>query len=128
MNFYAGEDPILAIGQILVGVLFIIMLFKNIKVWDFNVQRVGEILPFPRLVLVVGFIMQTVGGILVIVDYRADIGAILLIIFSIAATAMFHRFWTMEDPMRRTYHMLLGTSNIALLGALLMIYALARGA
>jgi uncharacterized membrane protein YphA (DoxX/SURF4 family) len=125
MNFYAGASPILALGQIMVGALFIIMLFKNIKVWDFNVKRVGELLPMPKVVLVTGFIIQTIGGLLVIFDYRADVGAIMLIVFSLAATAMFHRFWTMDDPLRRNYHMLLFSSNIALFGALLMIYALA---
>ena len=126
MRFYEGADPVLAIGQILIGGFFITMLIKNFRLWDFNVGRIGETLPFPAAVLVGGFVVQGIGGGLVLLDIHADAGAVLLMIFTVAATALFHRFWSMPDPMRRTYHMLLLSSNVALFGGLLMIFALAR--
>lgn len=126
MRFYEDTDPVLAIGQILIGGFFIAMLIKNFRIWDYNVQRIGETLPFPAAVLVAGFVIQAIGAVLVILDIHADIGAVLLMIFTIAATSLFHRFWSMEDPMRRTYHMLLLSSNVALFGGLLMIFALAH--
>ena len=127
MRFYEGADPILALGQILVGGYFIAMLIKNFRLWDYNVGRIGETLPFPAVVLVTGFVIQGIGAALVVLDIHADVGAVLLMIFTVAATALFHRFWSMEDPMRQTYHMLLLSSNVALFGALLMIFALAHG-
>ena len=126
MRFYEGADPVLAIGQILIGGFFITMLIKNFRLWDFNVGRIGETLPFPAVVLVGGFVIQGIGAVLVLLDIHADAGAVLLMIFTVAATALFHRFWSMPDPMRRTYHMLLLSSNVALFGGLLMIFALAR--
>jgi putative oxidoreductase len=128
MQFHEGSDPILAIGQIVIGGFFIVMMIKNFRVWDYNVARISETLPVPRLALVIGFAVQAVGGTLVMLDFRADIGAILLMIFTVAASALFHRYWSMEDPIRRTYHMLLLSSNVAQMGGLLMIFALSRGA
>ena len=126
MRFYEGADPVMAIGQILIGGFFITMLIKNFRLWDFNVGRIGETLPFPAAVLVGGFVVQGIGVVLVLFDIHADAGAVLLMIFTVSATALFHRFWSMPDPMRRTYHMLLLSSNVALFGGLLMIFALAR--
>lgn len=109
------------LGQMLIGVFFLIMIVKNIRVWDFNMERTGAILPFPAVALIINFILQFVSALTLLADYYDHVGAIVLIVLTIMATAMFHRFWRMDDPLRRTYHMLLFTNNIAIVGALVMI-------
>ena len=60
--------------------------------------------------------------VMVTVGYRVDIGAVLLLVFTFTATAIFHRYWQMDDPVRRNYHMLLGLANVGLTGGLLLIF------
>jgi putative oxidoreductase len=68
-----------------------------------------------------GFLIQAVGGAMLALDIRSDIGASLLIIFTIIATIIFHRFWNVDDQLRRHLHISFVFSNIAIIGALLLV-------
>ena len=77
--------------------------------------------PPPALVLIAGFTIQFAGAAMVLFDIFTRLGAVLLIVFTVAATAMFHRYWSMEDAMRAEYHFLLLTYNVFVIAALLLI-------
>lgn len=118
---YADHSIPHAAGQIIIAVYFIWMGLKNIKLWDMNVNRIkAQGLPaVPCLLL--GFTIQFSGALLLLADWHTSIGAVLLMIFTILATGLHHRFWQMEDPMIRTYHFLLMTNNICIFGGLLLL-------
>ena len=109
------------IGQIILGLFFWIMIIKNLRVWQFNIDRTGAILPIPQFFLVVNFILQFFAGLALIINYQVSLAALVLILLTVLSTAMFHRFWTMEDLLRNNYHMLLFFNNVALTGALIML-------
>ncbi len=44
-----------------------------------------------------------------------------LIVFTVAATAIFHRFWQKSDPVQRNFSRLTLLSNTAVLGGLLLL-------
>ena len=119
--FFDDHTLTRTIGQIVVGLFFWIMIIKNLRVWQFNIERTGAILPKPQFFLVVNFTLQFFAGLGLIVDYEASISAVVLIVLTVLSTAMFHRFWTMEVPLRNNYHMLLFFNNVAITGALIMI-------
>ena len=48
--------------------------------------------------------------------------AVLLLVFTFTATAIFHRYWQINNPIQRNYHMLLGLANVGLTGGLLLIF------
>jgi putative oxidoreductase len=123
MNAMAFSDHTLAqtIGQIILGLFFWIMIVKNLRVWQFNIERTGAILPMPQFFLVVNFVLQFFAGLALMINYQVSLAAIVVIILTVLATAMFHRFWAMEDPLRNNYHMLLFFNNVAITGALIML-------
>ncbi|PPR10165.1 MAG: hypothetical protein CFH41_01899 [Alphaproteobacteria bacterium MarineAlpha11_Bin1] len=86
-----------------------------------NVHRISvQNLPaVPCLIL--GFAMQFTGAFMVLLDFHRNYGAILLIAFVIVASMLHHRFWEMEEPERRSYHFLLITNNVAIVGGLLFL-------
>ncbi len=93
---------------------------------DFNdhVSRFQNLkVPVPRLVLAGGFATMLIGGVAVLLDYRASIGAGMLIVFTIMANFMYHHFWTMTDPRLRQTHTWIFCNNIAVMGGLLMVIA-----
>jgi uncharacterized membrane protein YphA (DoxX/SURF4 family) len=47
----------------------------------------------------------------------------LLITFTITATAIFHRFWQVTDPVRRNLGRLFFLNNTAITGGLLLLLA-----
>jgi len=46
---------------------------------------------------------------------------ILLIIFTVLATAIFHRFWQRQDPTQRNASRIALLSNVAIVGGLLLL-------
>jgi putative oxidoreductase len=72
-------------------------------------------------------IIAGIGGLSVLLGYKAKLGAWLLVVFLIPVTFMLHNFWTVQDPMMRQFQMGMFMKNIAMLGAALMITQLGSG-
>ena len=110
------------IAHILIAALFIIGGIKNIIIRQEVLERMAALrVPAPKPVLYAGFTVQFIGAFMVLFDFYAAIGAMILIVFTVAATWMFHRYWLMPDPVRRNYHMLLGLNNFGVVGGLFLL-------
>ena len=121
--FYADHTPLEVAGQLMIATLFLGTLAINAtaKVQQ-HVDRMAAMgIPLPRATLWAGFALQGVGGVMVVLDWHAEIGALLLIVFTVLASAIFHRFWSVEDPLRRHLHLSFMFSNIAVIGGLLLL-------
>ena len=77
--------------------------------------------PQAKLALLGGFAMQLAGGLLVALDFHRAIGAAILIAFTVLATAVFHQFWRVADPLRRHLHVSFIFSNCGIVGGLLLL-------
>jgi len=121
--FYEGNTPLEIVGQLMIATLFLGTLVINAGTKEKqHVDRMAAMrIPLPRATLWAGFALQAVGGVMVAIDWHTGLGAVLLIVFTILASAIFHRFWTMEDPLRRHLHLSFVFSNIAVIGALLLL-------
>ena len=120
--FYENKTALEALAQVLISGAFLGTLAINVtkKVKQHLDRMVKMGVPFPTTLLWLGFSIQAVGGTMLFIDMRPDIGALLLILFTITATIIFHRFWTVVDPLRRHLHFSFIFSNIAIVGALLL--------
>ncbi len=120
---YAGKTFLQIIGQLMIAFLFLGTGVAN-AIWK-EKQHIDRMvaydIPFPRAVLWMGFAMQFAGGLLVALDWHTRLGAIILIIFTILASAIFHRYWEVDDPLRRHFHVSFLFSNVAVIGALLLL-------
>jgi putative oxidoreductase len=117
-----GRGLIEITAHVLIAALFLVAGVKNLIMYRFNVTRIAaQGLPFAPLVLLFGVAVQMTGGVMVLFGYRLAPAAVMLIAFTIASTAMFHRFWEMEDPLIRNYHMVLLLNNLAISGGLLLL-------
>lgn len=121
--FYADHTPLEIVGQLMIATLFLGTLVLNAATKEQqHVDRMAAMnIPLPRATLWAGFALQAAGGVMVAIDWHAGPGAILLIVFTVLASAIFHRFWTVEDPLRRHLHLSFVFSNIAVIGALLLL-------
>lgn len=123
MDWYQGSTRPEIAGQLLIALLFLGTgaINATTKVKQHLDRMVAMNVPWAGLVLWTGFVLQFVGGTMVAIDWRADIGALILILFTLVATAIFHRFWLMEDPLRRHLHLSFVFSNCAVIGGLLLL-------
>ena len=87
-----------------------------------HVERLGGMgIPWPAAAFWFGMTLQFTGCALVVAGWHADIGVLCLIVFTVVANALFHRFWTVTDPVRRNTLRLLLLNGIAILGGLLLL-------
>ena len=77
--------------------------------------------PFPAAAFWTGIALQFAGCALLLFDWHAEIGVWCLIVFTVAATAIFHRFWSMQDPAKRNLSRIILLGNTAILGGLLLL-------
>ncbi len=95
----------------------------------FNFSATSEVMaqigfPFPELFLTGAIILELIGGFFLLFGYLTKVGTILLIVFLIPATIIFHVPFVAADQMELT-HVL---KNLAILGALLLFFVQGAGA
>jgi uncharacterized membrane protein YphA (DoxX/SURF4 family) len=127
---YADASWIEIAGRLLIVAFFVVAGLYNLsgqQVRDHIEALAGFGVPFPAAAFWFGLAMQFAGCALLLADWHPEVGAGLLIVFTIVANALFHRFWTVEDPARRNVRRLLLLNGIAILGGLLLMLETVRG-
>lgn len=120
--FYADKTTPEFLGQVIMGSFF---LFQGVK----NLMKPAMVLgrfeayrfPMPKLFLFTGVGLMWTGGVLLVLDYYTSLGAGLLLVFTLLATVIFQRWWTVNDPIRRPYNFLMFFYNVFIMGALLLL-------
>ena len=64
------------------------------------------------------------GGLLLLFDYDRELGAGLLIAFTVLASLIFHRWWRVPDPLLRHLHIGNLLVNAGVVGGLLLVAAI----
>jgi uncharacterized membrane protein YphA (DoxX/SURF4 family) len=115
------------VGRILLSVIFL-MSGVN-KIFDFagtQAYMAQAGMPYTALFLVGAIVFEVVGGLSLVLGYKTKWGAVLLIVFLIPATLIFHRFWSVPPEMAQM-QMINFLKNIAILGGLLQVAAFGPG-
>jgi putative oxidoreductase len=66
-------------------------------------------------------ILALLGGLSILLGYKARIGAWLLVLFLVPVTLMMHRFWGLADPNMAMIQRIMFMKNISMLGGALML-------
>ncbi|MGD0027237.1 MAG: hypothetical protein ABSC37_21880 [Xanthobacteraceae bacterium] len=77
--------------------------------------------PFPVAAFWVGNALQFGGCALLLTGWHAEIGVYCLILVTVTASAIFHRFWIMPDPFRRAVSRRMLLHNVGIVGGLLLL-------
>jgi len=110
-------------GRIVFGLFFLIAAFRNtigFKSRLPSTTNYGWAMP-PALVAV-GFAMQWIGGLSLVLGFYPVIGALVLIAFLVLATACYHNLFLFQGK-DRDFHLYLVLVNITLAAGLLLVIA-----
>jgi putative oxidoreductase len=112
-------------GRIILGGFFLVAGIANLvtpgSIRD-HIDRMRTYgTPAPAAAFWCGIALQFTGVVLVLSGYRADIGALCLIAFTVLATGIFHRFWQRKDAAEKRITRLFFLSNAAIVGGLLLL-------
>jgi uncharacterized membrane protein YphA (DoxX/SURF4 family) len=111
-------------GGVLIVLFYLIMGLYSLTREETRVAitRMAELgVPFPAVAFWIGLALQFAGIVLVASDWHAEVGIYLLIFCTVTASAIFHRFWTMQDPFRRAVSRRMLLHNMAIVGGLLLL-------
>lgn len=123
---YQDHTALQAAGQLLLAFAFLATGVRNAG-WKFrsHADRMAAYgIPRPKAVLVAGFILQFCGAVLLALDLWRVAGAVLLIVFTVAASATFHRWWLIADPLLSHLHLSNLIVNCGVIGGLLLVAAI----
>ena len=115
-------------GRAALSTIFILAAVGN-KIPHFS--AVSEVMaakgiPAPGFMLAGAIVFLIVGGLSVVVGYKARIGAFLLLVFLALASYYFHDFWRLNDP--KEAQTIQFMKNLSMIGAMLFIIANGPGA
>jgi len=116
---------LILLGRVIFGGFFLIAGLRNFLHFAERVEgptNYGWRLPAP--VVAIGFLMQLTGGLSLILGLWTVGGAVILILFLIAATALYHNLFLFSGK-ERDPHLYLTLVNITLAGGLLLVIATA---
>lgn len=112
---------VFVLGRLFLGAHFFISGIRNLGILElWTMRMVGRGVPQARMALIVGFVVQTLGGASVALGLWPALGGAALILFTITATVLWHNFWDHTGDERRV-HINFNLTNMALIGALLMV-------
>jgi putative oxidoreductase len=83
-------------------------------------------MPMAEFLLVGAIVFELAGAAMLIIGWRVQWGALLLIAFTVPATLVFHNFWAMEaaQVQNQLNHFM---KNVAIVGGLLYVMAFGAG-
>jgi len=118
--------PIVALGRTLFSLIFLMAGPSNFSPASIGYAAHAGV-PFAGFLVPASGILAAVGGLSVMLGYRARLGAWLLVVFLVPVTLMLHNFWAVSDPMMRAMQMAMFMKNLGLLGGALLITQLGAG-
>lgn len=135
------------LGRALLSLIFLASGINQILNWDTTLQLLQRtlndnlvtVMQNPMLaqglewaagqsfvLLVLATVFQLLGGLMVFLGINTRFGAMLLLLFIIAATGLFHQFWILQGA-DRDLQMIMFLKNVSIAGGLLFIIAYGNG-
>jgi putative oxidoreductase len=121
----AWYDFLLLVGRVLLGWIFLQSGWSKLMTYSvFTGRMTGQ--GVPSFLAYLAPLIEFFGGLCLVLGLATRYAALLVILFTIAATWIAHRYWTMTDPARGQNHTQFW-KNVSILGGLLTLFAAGPG-
>jgi putative oxidoreductase len=118
-------------AMVVLGRFFFALIFLMAGANHFNKQTIGfsasQGVPLASIAVPLSGVVAIAGGLLILLGYRAKLGAWLIVLFLVPVSLMMHKFWTVTDPMMAQIQMILFMKNVSMLGGALLITQFGAG-
>jgi putative oxidoreductase len=125
------EGSSLNSAVVLAGRVLFSLIFVFASLGHFSHQEIAyaaqQGVPLASISVPFSGVMALLGGLSVLLGYRAKWGAWLLIIFLIPVTLMLHNFWAVKDPMMAQIQIAMFMKNVSIMGGALLITQFGAG-
>jgi putative oxidoreductase len=116
------------VGRILLAIIFIKSGFGKITGFEGTAAYMASKgLPMVQLLLIGTIVIELLGGIMLVVGYKARWAALAIFLWLIPTTFIFHAFWGIADAKEAGMQQIQFLKNITIMGGMLMVYAFGPG-
>ncbi len=113
------------IGRLIFGGYFLMNAWSHFKhLESLTGYAASKGVPSPRAAVFGSGVLLLLGGLGVVFGIAPEASLALLIIFLVPVTYKMHAFWKENDPNAKMMERIAFLKNVALIGALLMLYAI----
>jgi putative oxidoreductase len=121
------SDEVLLAGRIALGAIFVLSGFNKLMGVDaFAASLATRGVPMSSILAPLGAGVEFVGGLAIVLGFQVRYAAALMILFTIVATLISHRFWEFTGParvMQQSQFM----KNLAIIGGFIVLIAAGSG-
>jgi putative oxidoreductase len=121
-----GLGPVVLLGRLLFALIFIMSGPRHFLSQTIA-YAASQGVPMASIAVPLSGTLAFVGGLSILLGYRAKIGAWLIVLFLVGVTPMMHNFWAVADPMMHQMQMIMFMKNVSMLGGALIISQLDSG-
>jgi putative oxidoreductase len=119
--------PLALVARALLALVFIVAGVSKFGGLDGTAGYIASKgLPLPGVLAFLTAVLEVVAGVAVLVGWRARLAALVLALFTLLASVLFHNFWAMPAE-QQMMQQLMFMKNISITGGLLLLVALGAG-
>ena len=114
------------IGRVLFALIFVASMVGHVSSAEIS-EAAAHGVPLVPVAVPLAGIIALVGGLSIMLGYRARFGALLLVVFLVPVTLIMHRFWGLPDPQLAMMQRIHFLKNLSLVGTSLLIMYFGSG-
>jgi putative oxidoreductase len=121
------QNPLALVGRLLLAALFLPAGISKLTGFAGTVGYIASKgLPMPSVGAAIALVVEIVGGLALIFGFGTRIAALVLAVFTLAASVFFHNYWGVPAE-QAMVQQLMFFKNIAVVGGLLVLAAFGAG-
>ena len=123
-----NADLLKLVGRVALALIFVAAGANKLADFGaFSTSLEGMGLPAPAIFAALAVAFELGGGLALALGLQARLGAVALVVFTIVATLLAHRFWEVEDVTAQFVERIMFMKNLAIVGGLLFAVAVGPG-
>lgn len=121
-----GAGAIVLLGRLLFALIFIMSGPRHFLSQTIA-YAASQGVPMASIAVPFAGLLAFLGGLSILLGYRAKLGAWLIVLFLVGITPIMHKFWAVADPMMYQMQFIMFMKNLSMLGGALLITQLGSG-
>lgn len=111
---------IVVLGRFFYSIIFILSGLGHFSA-NTMAYAASEGVPMTSFLVPFSGVLAILGGLSILLGFKARYGAWLIVIFLVPITVMMHKFWAAPDPMMMAFQQAMFAKNLSMLGGALLI-------
>jgi putative oxidoreductase len=126
MSFGENISPL--VGRCLIALLFALTAVDQLREWrETTIYILSHGIRFAEPALALALVIQLGGALALVLGFRTKLTALVLFIFTVTVSFLFHDFWKIDDAETARAQMQIFARNMAVAGGLLLLVGMGAG-